>query len=174
MAESYIPPEARWDAVQEAVELLREGERDAAMAELLRVLEKDAENEYGYYYLGMAYFEQGEFVQAMKAYLKAVELAPGYLGAMLGLGHTLRMLGRYEEAIRVGKQVLSQELEDPDALHLLGLVHFARGDQAEARDYLQRFLNTRPELEVSMEVEGILQVLGGNVVPLHSDIHSLN
>lgn len=174
MGDQDLNHEARWDAVQDAVELLREGERDAALQALAQILSADPDNEYAHYYLGVASFESGEFVKAMKAYLRAIELAPSYFGALLGLGHTLRMLGRYDEAIRVGKQVLLQQDEDPDALHLLGLVHFARGDQATARDYLQRFINTRPEVEVAMEVEGILQVLGGEVVPMHSDISKLN
>ncbi|MCB9667525.1 MAG: tetratricopeptide repeat protein [Myxococcales bacterium] len=168
------PNEVRWDAVGEALELLREGDTEQALKELQRILVEDADNEYGHYYLGVAYFERGEFVPAMKAYLRAIELAPAYLGAMLGLGHALRMLGRYQESIRVGREVLIQQPEDPDALHLLGLAHFAQGDEAEARDYLQRFLNTRPEVEVQMEVEGMLEVLGGNVVALHPDITRLN
>ncbi len=103
--------EARWDAVGEALELLREGDTERALKELQKTLSEDPDNEYGHYYLGVAHFERGEFVQAMKAYLRAIELAPEYLGALLGLGHTLRMLGRYQGSIRVGRQVQQARCE---------------------------------------------------------------
>jgi cytochrome c-type biogenesis protein CcmH/NrfG len=159
----------RWTAAEEAGELLREGEHEAAVAEAERVLAADPENEYAWYFLGAARFEQGQLTKALRAYVEALRRAPAYVGAMVGAGHTLRLLGRYDEAIRMGKQVLFRAPEDPDALHLLGLAHFARGDAAAAREYLERFLATRPELEVAQEVQGILQTLRGEVVPLDHD-----
>ncbi|HEY8432779.1 MAG TPA: tetratricopeptide repeat protein, partial [Sandaracinaceae bacterium] len=115
-----------------------------------------------------AHFEKGNFEKAMKAYVLALERAPDYLGAMVNLGHTLRMLGRYDQALRMGRQVLARSPNDPDALYLMGLVHFARGEEAAARDYFQRFLDTRPELEVAQEVRGMLEILEGRVQPLDS------
>jgi tetratricopeptide (TPR) repeat protein len=155
--------EARWDAAQEGAELLRDGERDAAIAELERVIEDDPRNEYAYFFLGSAHFDKGHFDKAMKASLKALELAPQYLGAMVQLGHSLRMLGRHGEAIRVARQLLAKNGDDGDALYLLGLCHYARGERAAAIEYLTRFLETRPELEVANEVNGLLQVLRGEV-----------
>lgn len=159
---------ARWDAAQEGAELVREGEYDAAIAELERVLEDDPDNEYAYFFLGAAHFEKGNFEKAMKAYVLALDRAPGYLGAMVSLGHTLRMLGRYDQALRIGREVLARSPEDADALYLLGLVHFARGEESAAAGYLRRFLDTRPELEVAQEARGLLEILEGRVQPLDS------
>src|SRR5690349_9997161 len=108
-------------------------------------------------------------MKAMKAYLRAIELAPEYTGAMVGLGHTLRMLGRLDDAIKSGREVLRHEghKEDPDALWLLALAYYARGDEALARTSIERFLETRPEAELALEAQGLLQVLRGEVVPLH-------
>jgi cytochrome c-type biogenesis protein CcmH/NrfG len=159
----------RWAAAEEAAELLAEGDHAAAAAEAERVLAADPDNEYAWYFLGAARFEQGQLPKALRAYVEALRRAPAYVGAMLGAGHTLRLLGRHDEAIRMGKQVLLRAPEDGDALHLLGLVHFARGDTAAARDYLERFLATRPELEVAHEVQGLVQALRGEVVPLQDD-----
>jgi cytochrome c-type biogenesis protein CcmH/NrfG len=156
----------RWDVAQEGAELLREGEVDAAIAELERVVREDPDNPYGCYFLGAAHFEQGNFDKAMKAYVVALERAPDYLGAMVHLGHTLRMMGRYDQALRMGREVLARSSEDPDALHLMGLVHYARGEEAAAANYLRRFLDTRPELEVAQEARGLLEILEGRVEPL--------
>lgn len=151
----------QWEQAQEGAELLREGETDAAIADLERVIEADSTNPYAHYFLGAAHFEKGNFDKAMKAYVLALERAPDYIGAMVALGHTLRMLGRYDQALRMGRQILAKKPDDGEALHLMGLVHYARGEEAAAANFLRRFLDTRPELEVAQEARGLLEILEG-------------
>ena len=151
----------RWDAAQEGMELLRDGDADLAIVELERVIGEDPDNEYAYFFLGSAHFEKGAFDKAMKAYVVALEKAPEYVGAMVHLGHTLRMLGRTDQALRMGQQVLGRDKNDPDGLHLMALVHYARGDEAAAKGYLTRFLETGPEVEVAQEARGLLEILLG-------------
>lgn len=153
--------EERWDAAQEGAELVREGEIDAAIAELERVVTDDPGNPYGYFFLGAAHFEQGNFEKAMKAYVVALDRAPEYLGAMVSLGHTLRMLGRHDQALRMGRSVLERSKDDADALYLMALSHYARGDEAASASYLRRFLATKPELEAAQEARGLLEILEG-------------
>ena len=157
--------DTHWDAAQEGAEMLREGDREGAIALLTSVIQGDPTNPYGYFWLGAAYFEQQDLLKALKAYLSCVEIKPDYLGASLGLGRTLHALGRHRDALRVGRQILHKNKQDGDALHLMGVCHFAMGDKAAARDYLERFLETRPELEAAMEIEGMLKVLRGEVEP---------
>jgi len=159
----------RWDAAEEGAELVREGDYDGAVAELEGVVGRDPDNEYAYFFLGCAHFERGAFDKAMKAYVLALEKAPRYVGAMVHLGHTLRMLGRYNQALRMGQQVFLIDKNDPDALYLMGLTHYARGDEAAAAKYLTRFLETNPEIEVAYEVRGMIQTLQGDVVPAAPD-----
>lgn len=155
--------EARWDAAQDGAELLAEGDVEAAINALLALTVQEPDNEYGFFYLGAAHFEQQAYVKALRAYLTALELAPHYLGAMIGTAETMRRLGRYVEAIRMGKQVLARAPDDQDALFLLGTCHFSRGDEAAARQYLRRFIDSRPEIEAAIEAEGMLQVLAGDI-----------
>ena len=115
----------RWDAAQEGAELLSEGDNAGAVAELERVIRDDADNEYALFFLGNAHFEGARFDKAMKAYLEAARVKPGYLGALAGVGHSLRMLGKHHEALRVAKQILLKSKDDPDGLHIAGLAHFA-------------------------------------------------
>lgn len=156
--------EDHWDEAQEGAELVSEGEYAQAVDVLTDLIARDPLNEYGYYYLGCAHFELEQFDKALKAYVKALELVPTYLGAMVHAGHTLRMLGRYNEAIRMAHEVLARAAGDPDALFLIGASSFARGDNAQAQDYLERFLHTNPELEVATEVEGMLQIIRNKLV----------
>ncbi len=159
----------KWDAAQEGAELLREGSVDDAIAELERVCLEQPDNEYAFYFLGNAHFEKHSFDKALKAFVAALEKKPDYLGAMVGAGQTLRLMGRTEQALRMARQALARAKDDPDVCYLLGLLHFQRGEAAAARQFLERFLASGPEVEVAMEVEGMLQVLGGEVVPLSSD-----
>jgi tetratricopeptide (TPR) repeat protein len=151
--------EEHWDAAQEGAELVSEGEYTGAVRVLSELVAAQPDNEYGYYYLGCAHYELEQFDKALKCYVKALELVPTYLGAMVHAGHTLRMLGRYQEAIRLAHEVLARLPGDSDALYLIGASSFARGDNAQAKDYLERFLHTNPELEIATEVEGMLQVI---------------
>jgi hypothetical protein len=59
--------------------------------------------------------------------------------------------------LREGTEALSRSPGDPDALHAVGLVYHARGDQVAARKYLEAFLDTGPEFEVSLEVRALLE-----------------
>lgn len=153
----------RWSAAEEIAELLRDGDQDAAIALGETLIEQDPKNEYAFFFLGCAHFEKGNHPKALRAFVSALDLEPNYLGAMVHLGHTLRMLGRNEEAIRVGKQILTRASEDGDGLHVLGLAHLARGDNAAALRYLERYLATHPEVEAAMEVRGIVQMLRGEI-----------
>ena len=100
---------------------------------------------------------------------QAVQLMPtqdrAAVGAMLGAGQTLRMMGEYDRAIRMGQRVLQKQEDDGDALFLVGATHFQKGENEAAKRYLERFLETSPELEVALEVEGMLQVVRGEVLP---------
>jgi cytochrome c-type biogenesis protein CcmH/NrfG len=155
----------RWEAAEEGMELLHSGEVDAAIDELLRVARDDPRNEYAFHFLGHAYFEKQAFPEALKAYVEALNLQPEYVGAMLGAGQTLRMMGEYDRAIRMGQRVLQKQDDDGDALFLVGATHFQKGENQAAKRYLERFLETSPELEVALEVEGMLQVVRGEVLP---------
>jgi Flp pilus assembly protein TadD len=147
---------ARWDAVEEATELLHEERYFEALAELQRVLEKDPQNAYAYYFLAIALFESGELEAARDAYRACLKIAPSHLGARVALSHVLRILGDLRDAVREGLAALSKAPGDPDALHALGLAYHARGDKAAAKKYLQAFLETKPEFEVAVEVRATL------------------
>jgi Flp pilus assembly protein TadD len=146
----------RWDAVEEASELLHEERFREAMVELRRVLEVDPKNAYAYHFLGVAFFEVGELEAARDAYSACLKLAPAHLGARVALSHVLRMLNDTRGALREGLTALSQSPGDPDALYAVGLVYHARGDFAAARKYLEAFLETGPEFEVELEVRALL------------------
>jgi tetratricopeptide (TPR) repeat protein len=150
---------AHWEAVEEATELLHEERFREAMVSLRNVITRDAKNSYAYYFLGIAFFEVGELEPSRDAYRACLALAPKHLGARVALTHVLRQMGDLREALKEGIAALSQAPGDADALHAIGLVYLARGDDAAARRYLEAFLETKPEFEVATEVRAILEDL---------------
>lgn len=152
-----------WSEAEEGAELIAAGEHAAALEQLSAVCQTDPENAYAFFFLGTALFEQEEFARALKAFLTAIQLKPDYLGALAGAGFSLRSMGRHAEALRVARQMLHRVKDDPDGLYLAGLSHHALGDRAASLGYLTRFLETGPEIEVALEVEGLLKLLRGEV-----------
>ena len=150
---------ARWDAVEEATELLHEERFREALVALRNVVTRDPKNSYAYNFLGIALFEMGEMEASRDAYRACLHLAPKHLGARVALTHVLRQLGDLRESIKEGNIALAQTPGDPDALHAVGLAYLARGDDAAARRYLEAFLATKPEFEVGTEVRGLLDGL---------------
>lgn len=160
---------AFWAAAEEGAELMSEGEHAAAIEELSRVVLVQPKNHYALFFLGSALLEERESARALKAFLGALALKPDYPGALIGAGWALHALGRFREGIRVGRQVLDKSKNDSDALYLCGLCHYALGDAAQALSYLQRFVDTRPEIEVALEADAIMKILRGEAVPMARD-----
>jgi tetratricopeptide (TPR) repeat protein len=150
---------AYWDAVEEATELLHEERYRDALAALRDVIRASPENPYAYYFLGIGLYEVGEMEAARDAYRACLRLAPEHLGARVALSHVLRQLGDAKEAIKEGTRALSQAPGDGEAMHAVGLAYLERGDDTAAKKYLEAFLDTRPELEVAVEVRAILATL---------------
>lgn len=165
---------ARWDAVEEAAELLREREFNAAAKELDAVLRADPENAYAWNFTGVLLFERGEFEEATAAYKEAVRLSPRYLGAALGLGHSLRMAGRIDDAIRAGEGALvivrasQASAEDGDAHWLLALCYSQKSKPDLAVRHAEAFLATNPELEAQADAKALIDTLRGQTRALKS------
>jgi tetratricopeptide (TPR) repeat protein len=151
---------ARWDAVEEAIELLQEKRFVEALVALRAVIKADPRNAYAYHFLGTAFFEAGEREAARDAYQAAVALAPNYLGARVALSQVLRLLGDAKRALSHAKEALRRFPNDADAMYAAGLAHAALGNRAAARQNLSGFLAKGPEFEAAVEVRQILETLG--------------
>ncbi len=148
-----------WDAVSEASELLVERDFEAALVELKRVLDVDANNPYAYQLLGSTLWELRRLEPARDAFRAAVLLAPSFLGARTSLAQTLRRLGDLVGAEAEARTALRQAPEDGEAHLVVGMVHAARGERREAKHHLEAFLSSKPELEAQMEARSVLEML---------------
>ena len=152
--------EQHWEAVEEATELLLEGRFEEGLTALRDVVHRDPSNPYAYHFIGTALFELKQLEPARDAYRAALSLAPGYLAARVALSHVLRLLGDVDGALEQANDALERFPRDGAALHAAGLAHAAKGQRRRARERLQGYLETKPELEAELEVRSILEMLG--------------
>lgn len=160
---------ARWDAVEEALELLREERADEAIPLLRATLERDPGNAYAHFHLGTALASQGKHGPALAALTEAERRAPGYLGAAVAGGWCLHEMGRFAEAVKAGERALAMQADDPDALHLLTLSHAELGAPREAAAYLERYLKANLTAEERFEADALLQALRGKAAVLEGE-----
>lgn len=151
----------RWEAVEEATELLLQAEPHRALIALREVVTRDPRNPYAYYYIGTAMFELGRFDASIDAYRAALRVSPKYLAARVGLSHALRIEGDVVGAIEQARLALTYHRGDGDALFALGLALASHGDRQGAIDALTAFLETRPEFEIYLEASAMLHKLTG-------------
>lgn len=149
-----------WGEVEEAAELVHDDQPLAALVELRKVVATSPKNPYAYHWMGVALYEAGQLEPARDAYRAALTLSPQYLGARIHLSHTLRQLGDARGAVQEAEAARRQAPEDPEVWHALGLSLLARGDKDGARRWLMAFLDSTPELEVSLEVRALMKQHG--------------
>jgi tetratricopeptide (TPR) repeat protein len=154
------PDVAFWEAVEEATELLQEGNVPAAMVSLRDVIKDDPRNPYAYHYLGVAFFELKNLPASRDAYRAAVRVAPDYLGARVALSQVLRLLGDTDGALSQAREALRRFPQDGEALHAAGMANAAKGNRGEAKRQLEGYLGKGPEFEAQQEVRQILEMLG--------------
>ena len=123
----------RWDAVEEASELLLLGQDKLALVMLKRVIADDPANHYAYYYIGVTMQQLDQKEAARDAYRAAVKLSPGYLAARIALSHALRELNYLDGAITQALEGLERFPNDGDLLNVLGAM---APDEAERRKIL--------------------------------------
>ncbi len=161
--------EVRWEAVEEATELLLDKDYPAALAALKKVIEADPGNPYAYHYTGVAMDELGRHEAARDAFRAAVRVSPGYLAARIGLAHALRKTGDVTGSVAEASEALARFPQDGDAHFAIGLALAALGDRPGARRHLEEFLRSNPEIEAQIEARGMLEQLAADGGPIEFD-----
>lgn len=83
--------------------------------------------------LGFSRVGQGDGTAAVAELSAAFERAPRDLGVGIGLANLLMRQGARDRALEVGRRALAAQVENPVAHNLVGVLHAARGERAEAR-----------------------------------------
>lgn len=101
-AQPLTPDEARRAAYVHfcvAMSLMREGDNDAALGELRKVVELDPHAPQAWFHLGSIYRSRSEPDKSAESFTKAVKLAPDNFRYRYELGRVLMQAGKVEEAL---------------------------------------------------------------------------
>lgn len=99
-----------------------EEEMTARILELEKAVVKRPADAELYYQLGNAHFDFGEYLEAVSAYERVLELEPGTPKALTNLGLSLRQLDRLEEALAAYQEALTFDPEDMTTLSNMKVV----------------------------------------------------
>lgn len=93
-------------------------------------------------------FGEDKLDEAIENYKKALDLDPGYLDALHGLGMALFNTGRVDEAIATAKKLIEIDPEDILAHTSLSMFYQSQGriEEAEKEGNVARILGWKQEL----------------------------
>lgn len=119
-------------------EVLMQARRsDEAIEQSRHVIALDPTMWYAYWVMGVAYQQQGQDQEAIKAFEKAAELAGRDSVAIAGLGHALGTVGRAAEAREILDELRTRRKKAYLSPYWISLVHLGLGETEQALDGLE-------------------------------------
>ena len=125
-----------------------------------RILKLDWRNVYALENLGTVYLQMNNLPAARETFSRAIENDPGSSRAHAGLGAVAIQTGQRDAAIEHWRKAVDLDRTNYDALFNLGTELLNAGRNAEARIYLERFVQTAPRAFYWREIEKIRKALG--------------
>lgn len=117
------------------------GQADSALVWSEKMISDNPQNVWGNLYQGSAWLSLDSLKKAEIAYEKVREINPKLILNLYRLAHTYRIHGRYNEAIRILKDILKTDQNEASAYYDLGVNYQAMGNQEESRKYFNTFKN---------------------------------
>jgi tetratricopeptide (TPR) repeat protein len=115
-------------------------------------------------YVTMAYaaWSQQSYTSAIEWYEKALALDPNNLTALNGLGFILADIGKdVKRGLRFCKRAVEKKPNNPVYLDSLGWAYYKDGKLAEAKKYLYRALEKKPD---SKDIQDHIKAVEGKAV----------
>ena len=160
-----IKPQSDEERVQLVIaeaQLLRDANRhEEAHTLLTQALAKDADNPALLYDTAMSAEKTNRVTEMEKHLRRLIELKPEYAHAYNALGYTFADRNtRLPEALQLIEKAHSLTPDDPYILDSLGWVHFRLGNLKQAREFLERAYQAKPEPEVTVHLAEVLWAAG--------------
>jgi TolB-like protein/Flp pilus assembly protein TadD len=132
--------------------------RQEGLTAAFTAIRLDEKNPYAHYGLAITSCAAGEFQQATRAAMRAIDLSPGFALGHLVLGLSALYGGRAEEARSSLQHGLRLNWSDPHNvawLDLLALAHLLTGNTVDAVQIATEALHLRPGWYVALETMAI-------------------
>jgi tetratricopeptide (TPR) repeat protein len=94
--------------------------------------------------LGWLLYNEGEMMNSIKFYEKAIALMPYAIEAKLGLVYPLSSLGNWEAVLETYLKILKTDPNNTLVNYRTGLIYYNRKEYAKANMYLQKNINLYP------------------------------
>jgi len=100
--------------------------------------------QYTHFNIGQVYLDQGMYEQALDAFKKAVEIAPGYSLAFNSIGRTYLAMNNLEEAVKVFKKAVEYSPNYAIAFFNLAETYLQMGQLEKARENYKKVIEIAP------------------------------
>jgi len=94
--------------------------------------------------MGWLLYNEGEMINSVKFYEKAIALMPYAIEAKLGLVYPLSSLGNWEAVLETYLKILKTDPNNTLVNYRTGLIYYNRKEYAKANTYLQKNINLYP------------------------------
>ncbi|RKY24757.1 MAG: hypothetical protein DRP62_03060 [Planctomycetota bacterium] len=118
--------------------LLTKGCCDEAINELTLAVELDENLADGWYWLGLAAVEKGDYQRAYDYYSKAINLAPWNVDYILAVAEMYTAQNKYEQAIEIYKQVMLMTDDNETIAEPLGYCYLFSNKWSEAAEIFDK------------------------------------
>lgn len=131
--------------LQRAVNAIRVDDHKTATEWSLKALEKDEQNGFGWYLLGIAREKAGDFGSSLNAYESALRLLPDHADVANDLGRLAYRMGMRAEAEKLFRHFLAKHPDHLEAVNNLVCAVRAQGRHDEAVGILKPVLMAHPQ-----------------------------
>lgn len=111
--------------------------------------------------LGDVYVKEGNFQKSIKAFEKAIEIAPNYSDPVHNLGVTYLEMGNLEKAEQQFKKALEMNPNLYQSYLQLAVIKYRKENYKQALDYLDTSLKIKPNYQQAIKAKQTIQSLMG-------------
>jgi len=124
-----------------------------------KVLEKDSSNNEAMLLIGNTFANRGESDKALEWYSKIEFEKIDDPIVLYNIGTNFYNISRFEEALKYYKRAVEIQNDFLDGLYQLGLAHLTLGNNQEAIDVFEDYLNHDSDSEKASQVKGFIEFL---------------
>src|SRR5262249_50606254 len=126
---------------------------DLAIEQLNKALEMDSNFGVAYWYLGLAYEQQGKYSEAENAFRKAKDLLKDNEAVVADMGHLYAVSGRKDQALKVIEELKTLSKQRYASSYHIALIYLALNEMDQAFEWLEKAYQERSDMLVYLKVD---------------------